>query len=164
MKKLLVCFLAFFAAASSYAQVKDQDTHITTGDPVPSFNFERSEGKTVNIADYKGKLVLINLFATWCPPCNAELPEVQKQIWGPHKNDPRFAFFVFGREEGWAKLNAFKEKKGFDFPILPDEGRKIFSLFATQGIPRNFLVDENGKVIYSSSGLLVMLPLDPAVI
>ncbi|MGO4293316.1 TlpA family protein disulfide reductase [Chitinophaga sp. RAB17] len=150
MKQFLVCLFTFFSAYSSYAQ--DKDTYIKTGDNVPSFSFELTEGKTVNIADYKGKLVLLNLFATWCPPCNAELPEVQKKIWAPHKKDPRFAFFVFGREEGWEKLKPFKEKKGFDFPILPDEGRKIFSLFAAQNIPRNFLIDENGKVIYSSVG------------
>lgn len=149
MKKIFVCFLIFFVS-NGYAQ--DKETFVKTGDMVPSFSFELSEGKTTNITDYKGKLVLLNLFATWCPPCNAELPEVQKQIWEPHKNDPRFAFFVFGREEGWEKLKPFKEKKGFDFPILPDEGRKIFSLFASQNIPRNFLIDENGKVIYSSVG------------
>jgi peroxiredoxin len=150
MKKLLVSILMLLGAYGSYAQ--DTATFVKTGDNVPSFSFEITEGKTVNISDYKGKLVLLNMFATWCPPCNAELPEVQKLIWAPHKNDPRFAFFVFGREQGWEKLKPFKEKKGFDFPILPDEGRKIFSLFASQNIPRNFLIDENGKVIYSSTG------------
>ncbi|MBS0030077.1 TlpA family protein disulfide reductase [Chitinophaga sp. 22321] len=150
MKKIVVCFWALLGTFVSHAQ--DNFTHIKTGDTVPSFSFELTEGKTVHISDYKGRLVLLNMFATWCPPCNAELPEVQKLIWAPHKNDPRFAFFVFGREEGWEKLKPFKEKKGFDFPILPDEGRKIFSLFASQNIPRNFLIDENGKIIYSSTG------------
>lgn len=149
MRNLFFCFTMMFVCVCA---IHAQDTYVKLGDTVPQFYFELEKGKPVNIADYKGKLILINLFATWCPPCNAELPEVQKRIWDSHKNDARFAFFVFGREEGWDKLNVFKEKHGFGFPILPDEDRKIFSLFASQYIPRNFLVDEQGKVIYQSIG------------
>lgn len=122
------------------------------GQQVPAFSFEIENGKTVNIRDYKGKYVLINFFATWCPPCNQELPLAQKQIWEKHKDNPKFAFIVFGREEGWEKLDPFKEKKGFTFPLLPDLDRSIFSLFAPNGIPRNVVVDPAGKIIYQSFG------------
>lgn len=145
-------FSLFIAVAAKAQTDKDSADLITTGQQVPRFNFEIEQGKTININDYKGKLVLINLFATWCPPCNEELPSAQKQIWEKHKNNPHFAFLVFGREQDWATVLPFKEKKGFTFPILPDEGRKIYGLFAKQYIPRNYLVDENGKVIYQSMG------------
>ena len=155
MKKIfifLVLFFLFISATVTAQTDKDSADLITTGQRVPDFNFEIEKGKTVNINDYRGKLVLINLFATWCPPCNEELPLAQKQIWEKHKNDSHFAFLVFGREQDWATVLSFKEKKGFTFPILPDEGRKIYSLFAKQYIPRNYLVDENGKIIYQSMG------------
>ena len=151
MKLSHLLFLLFLLPLTSFAQ-DDAATLTKIGDQVPQFSFEIEKGKTVNISDYKGKLILINLFATWCPPCNIELPVMQKQIWDKHKNNPDFALFVFGREEGWDKLTPFKAKKGFTFPILPDLNRGIFSKFATQSIPRNVLIDQNGKIIYQSIG------------
>ena len=144
---LLFALLPFVSCAQ-----EKEGTLTKVGDAVPVFNFEIEKGKTISINDYKGKLILINLFATWCPPCNAELPEVQKRIWEKYKGNPGFVFFVFGREEGWDKLIPFKEKKGFTFPILPDVGRGVFKQFALQTIPRNIIVDEKGKIIYQSIG------------
>lgn len=151
MKKiLLLLFLAF--SINTFAQTSDEGSYTKVGDTAPTFKFEIEKGKIVDLADFKGKLILINLFATWCPPCNTELPLVQKQIWDKHKNDKNFQFFVFGREEGWDKLIPYKAKRGFTFPILPDVNRSIFSKFAKQSIPRNILIDQNGKIIYQSIG------------
>lgn len=151
MKKiLLLLFLAF--SINTFAQTSDEGSYTKVGDTAPTFTFEIEKGKIVDLADFKGKLILINLFATWCPPCNTELPLVQKQIWDKHKNDKNFQFFVFGREEGWDKLIPYKTKRGFTFPILPDVDRSIFSKFAKQSIPRNILIDQNGKIIYQSIG------------
>lgn len=95
---------------------------------------------------------MINFFATWCPPCRMELPRVQKEIWQKYKDNPKFTLFVFGREQGWDVILPFKDSNSYTFPILPDEGRKIFSFYATQSIPRNIVIDENGKIIYQSIG------------
>ncbi|RZK66388.1 MAG: TlpA family protein disulfide reductase [Pedobacter sp.] len=151
MKKIfLLLSLAF--SINTFAQTSDEGSYTKVGDTAPTFTFEIEKGKIVDLADFKGKLILINLFATWCPPCNTELPLVQKQIWDKHKNDKNFQFFVFGREEGWDKLIPYKAKRGFTFPILPDVNRSIFSKFAKQSIPRNILIDQNGKIIYQSIG------------
>ncbi|KQR68094.1 protein-disulfide isomerase [Pedobacter sp. Leaf176] len=152
MKKIFIFLFTSLIAISSFAQNEDKDTYTKIGDEAPKFSFELDKGKIVDIADYKGKLILINLFATWCPPCNTELPLVQKEIWDKHKDNKNFAFFVFGREEGWDKLIPYKAKKGFTFPILPDLKRVVFSKFAKQSIPRNILIDETGKIIYQSIG------------
>ncbi|MNJ93930.1 Thiol-disulfide oxidoreductase ResA [compost metagenome] len=151
MKLTRVAILLLLLPFATMAQ-DDKSTLTKLGESVPKFSFEIERGKTANIDDYKGKLILINLFATWCPPCNTELPLVQKQIWEKYSNNPDFAFFVFGREEGWDKLEPFKKAKGFTFPILPDVDRSIFSKFATQSIPRNIIIDQNGKIIYQSIG------------
>ncbi|GGI27247.1 TlpA family protein disulfide reductase [Pedobacter mendelii] len=152
MKKIFLSVFVLIISVSVFAQSEDKDTYTKVGDELPKFNFEIETGKSVNISDYKGKLILINLFATWCPPCNIELPLVQKDIWDKHKDNKNFAFFVFGREEGWDKLIPYKAKKGFTFQILPDLKRDVFSKFAKQSIPRNILIDENGKIIYQSIG------------
>ncbi|WP_346236228.1 TlpA family protein disulfide reductase [Niabella insulamsoli] len=148
MKQVLCLLMAMVCAGA----ISGQHTLIKNGDAVPEFKFEIEKGKPAAIADYKGKLVLINLFATWCPPCRIELPQMQQRIWKKHKDDPNFALLVFGREEGWDVLLAFKKKFGYGFPMLPDEKREVFGKFATQSIPRNILVDENGKIIYNSIG------------
>jgi len=152
MKRIILFLLAFTFSAATFAQGKDPNAKTKVGDVAPVFTFEIEKGKKASIADYKGKLILINLFATWCPPCNIELPEVQSKIWDKYKDHKNFAFFVFGREEGWDKLTPYKAKKGFTFPILPDLDRNIFNLFAKQSIPRNILIDQDGKIIYQSLG------------
>ncbi|MCX2575617.1 TlpA family protein disulfide reductase [Pedobacter sandarakinus] len=152
MKKILFLCVALCAVITGFAQKNDPTTLTKLGDQSPDFSFEIEKGKTVNLSQFKGKLILINLFATWCPPCNTELPLVQTQIWDKYKENNNFAFFVFGREEGWDKLIPYKTKKGFTFPILPDLNREVFGKFATQSIPRNVLIDETGKIIYQSIG------------
>ncbi|MFT4093814.1 MAG: TlpA family protein disulfide reductase [Niabella sp.] len=152
MQKLLLSLVICMFTSFVFAQKDREETLTKTGDTVPAFIFEIEKGKTANINDYKGKLTLINLFATWCPPCNAELPLVQEEIWNKYKDNPKFALLVFGREEGWNTVDSFKIKKGFTFPILPDAKRGVFSKFANSSIPRNILIDESGKIIYQSIG------------
>jgi peroxiredoxin len=152
MKKLALLVLLFLAPRLSRAQQTDASTLLKIGDTAPLFSFEIEKGKTVNLQDYRGKIVLLNFFATWCGPCRMELPRVQKEIWEKLGTNPKFALFIFGREEGWEKVLPFKEANQYTFLMLPDEGRKIFSLFATQSIPRNVLLDESGKIIYHSVG------------
>ncbi|MES2827225.1 MAG: TlpA disulfide reductase family protein [Bacteroidota bacterium] len=151
MKILRLALLISLAPLLVLGQ-SDSTTLTKVGDKLPDFTFEIEKGKVVKIGDYKGKLILINFFATWCGPCNLELPLVQKQIWEKYKDNSKFAFFVFGREEGWDILDPFKKKKGFTFLMLPDLKREIFMKFATQSIPRNVIADEKGNIIYQSIG------------
>jgi peroxiredoxin len=152
MKTPALILLLFLAPLFSRAQQTDPSTFTKVGDTAPTFNFGISKTQTVNLKDYHGKLVMLNFFATWCPPCRMELPRVEKEIWAKYKDNPKFALFVFGREEAWDVVLPFKEKFKYTFPILPDVGRKIFGLYATQSIPRNVIVDEDGKIIYQSIG------------
>lgn len=144
---LLIALLPLLTSAQ-----QDSTTLTKLGTKLPDFSFEIEKGKKVNISDYKGRLLLINFFATWCGPCNIELPLVQEKLWKKYKDNPKFAFLVFGREEGWDILDPFKKKKGFTFPMLPDVDRSIFKKFGTQSIPRNVIADENGIIIYQSIG------------
>jgi peroxiredoxin len=152
MKKLLPLLLVFFAPFFSRAQQTDTTTRTKVGDLAPTFNFYPDKEKTANLADYKGKIVVLDFWATWCPPCRMELPRVQKEIWEKYKDNPKFALFAFDRAEGWDKTLPFKAQNHYTFAMLPDADRKIYNLYATQYIPRTVVIDEDGKIIYQSIG------------
>jgi thiol-disulfide isomerase/thioredoxin len=149
MKKiLLIAFL--FCFSFSYGQ--EETTLVKISDPVPTFQFEKIPGQIQNITDYKGKLVLITFFATWCGPCRKELPHIQMDIYNKYKNNPNFELLIFGREHSWDEVNKFKADNKFAMAFYPDPERKIYSKFATQFIPRNFLISPEGKILFSSIG------------
>ena len=149
MKKILI-ILFLFCFSFSYAQ--EETTFVKLSDQVPSFDFEKSPGVMQNISDFKGKLVLITFFATWCGPCRKELPHIQSDIFNKYKKIPNFELLIFGREHSWAEVNKFKAGNKFTMPFYPDPERKIYSKFASQYIPRNFLISPEGKVLFSSIG------------
>ncbi|WP_281226327.1 TlpA family protein disulfide reductase [Flavobacterium aquiphilum] len=155
MKKLsllLILLLTFSANAQSEGNSYDKTSVVKIGDSMPSFTYIDSKGDTKKSDDFKGKVVLINFFATWCGSCMVEMPFLEKQIWDKYKDNPNFKLISFGRDHDLAEMKDFVKKKGFGFPISPDKGKLIYNKFATQYIPRNYLIDKNGKVVYVSIG------------
>lgn len=145
---LLFCLLTFgFSLAA-----QDEFTLVKTGDKAPDFTFETAPGKTAKLSDLKGKVVWINFFATWCGPCRRELPHLQKEVYDKLKSNKNFELIILGREHTWEEINKFKTEQKYDMPFYPDNGRKVFSLYAKQTIPRNFIIGKDGKVAVSSTG------------
>lgn len=125
---------------------------VTVGQCVPNFSFVDQSGKTVNMSELKGKVVLINFFATWCSPCRQELPFLQKDIFLKYKSNNDFRLVIFGRGHTLAEIQAFKEANKYIMPMYPDENKVVFNLFASQSIPRNYIIDRKGIVSYASIG------------
>lgn len=146
MKKLGVMCMLFCMAMLVQAQ------ELKKGDAMPGFELNSSVYGKVNSADLKGKVVLVSLFATWCGPCQLELAEVQKTLWPKYKDNKDFKMLVIGREHTDEQLTKYNERKKFAFPLYPDPKREVFSKFAEKSIPRAYLFDKNGKLIYSSIG------------
>jgi len=150
MKHLLLVFTLLAFSFSMFAQ--DEATLVKIGDKAPDFTFATENGKTIKLSDLKGKVVWINFFATWCPPCRQELPHLQKEVYDKLKNNPNFELIILGREHTWADINKFKTDNNFTMPFYPDIERKAFSLYAKQNIPRNFIIDKEGKIVIASTG------------
>jgi len=129
-----------------------KSTLIKEGQQVPEFSYVTINNDTLHINDLKGKVVFMNFFATSCPICIRELPHVEKEIWTKYKDHEDFELIVLGREHVADEMTAFKEKNDYTFDIVPDPERKIYSLFAERYIPRNIVLDRNGKIIYQATG------------
>lgn len=144
MKQVIISFLLLVNIVAFSQDVQE-------GQNLPVFSVTNENG-IIKSSDLKGKVVLINFFATWCAPCMEELPLLQKEIWEKYKNNNKFSLFVIGREHSQDEITTFKTKKGFTFPMYPDKTRSVYSLFAKQSIPRNYIIDTNGRVVYVSIG------------
>jgi len=129
-----------------------KSTLIEVGQAVPEFEYITLNNDTINVNDLKSNVVFMNFFATSCPICIKELPFIESDIWAKHKDNENFELIVFGREHVAEEMIAFKEKTGYTFNIVPDPGRKIYSLFAEKYIPRNIVLDREGNIIYQATG------------
>ena len=147
MKRVFI-FTVSLLVLGSLARVnaQEKETLVKVGDDVPEFVVEMFDGQKINIKDLKGKIVLINFWATWCPPCQEELKRVQKEIIDRFKGKD-FVFLAISREESKEQVKKFRERNGYTFPMGLDPERKIYSKFATATIPRNFIIDKKGKIV-----------------
>lgn len=149
--------IMLLAVSPSVAQAQDQSaeiaktTLINKGDKAPDFTVEMVDGSKVQLSKLKGKVVVVNFWATWCPPCREELKQVQKQLIDRFKGKD-FLFLPISRGEKKSVVEAFRKKNNYTFPMGLDPEQSIYKLYASNYIPRNFVVGKDGKVIYVSVG------------
>lgn len=126
-------------------------TLIKSGAMAPDFTVTLFDGSTVTLSDLKGKVVLLTFWATWCPPCRAELKRVQTDLIDRFA-DREFVFLPISRGEQRDAVAAFREQNGYTFAMGLDPDRAIYDRFASNYIPRNFLIDASGRVVSTTVG------------
>ena len=111
------------------------------------FSLKDLSGKTWTFSELRGKVVLVNFWATWCPPCRKEMPDLEALY-------TRFApsgLVILGiSDEDTAKVEPFIRDRKVTFPVLLDPGRKVNEAFIVEGIPKSFVYDRDGKLVSQS--------------
>jgi peroxiredoxin len=111
------------------------------------FTLSDLQGKSWNLKDLRGKVVLLNFWATWCPPCRKEMPDLES-LYLKFK-DQGFVLLAISDEDA-AKVNPFLAERDITYPILLDPGRKVNEEFEIEGIPKSFVYDRGGKLVAQS--------------
>lgn len=126
-------------------------TLVGVGAAAPDFTVELFDGGELTLSSLRGKVVLLNFWATWCPPCREELSHVQAEILDRFAGKD-FVMLPVSRGERRETVERFIDKTGYTFPVGLDADQSIFRKYATNYIPRNFLIGADGRVIYVSVG------------
>ena len=152
---LVAALVMMMVAMPVEAQAQQDDIASTTlinkGDKAPDFTVEMISGEQLTLSKLKGKVVVVNFWATWCPPCRQELKVVEKQLIERFKGKD-FVFLPISRGEAKKTVEAFRKQNGYTFPMGLDPKQTIYKKYASNYIPRNFVVGKDGKVIYTSVG------------
>lgn len=112
------------------------------GQPAPDFSLSDTKGKTWKLSEQKGKVVFINFWATWCPPCREEMPSMQKL----YSELPRekFEMLTILSNDDPLLANTFVARVGGTFQVLIDPDSLIANAYGLTGVPETFIIDKNG--------------------
>ena len=153
----LVATLVLAAAASvcTAAELKRWE-----GGAAPPLALEDLSGRSHNLTDYKGKVVLVNFWATWCEPCRAEMPELQQLA--QSLRDRPFTLYSVNLQEDAPTIDPFRGQVGFTQPVLLDEDGSVTRGYGVRALPATFLIDQQGILREQRLGPLVPGDADTA--
>ncbi|MFA5045402.1 MAG: TlpA disulfide reductase family protein [Paludibacter sp.] len=150
MKKVIV-FLVLTLSFSAFAQIKDDRAYLVkVGDMAPNFSMKLTNGKTVKLSDFNGKIVMLQFTASWCSVCRKEMPFIERDIWQKHKSNPNFVLMAVDRDEPLETVRKFAKSIPITYQIGLDPKADIFALYAVReaGITRNVIIDKTGKIVF----------------
>lgn len=153
MKKMLsILFAVLFCGGIASAQSDvESTTYLKKGMEVPEFSVQMLDGKTLHSSEMEGKVVLVNFWATWCPPCRKEFTRLQKDIVDRFAGRD-FVLLPVSVDDDADTVRKFMEKNGYTFPVAFDGGKKLYGMFAGKYVPRNFIIGKDGKIAFQTVG------------
>lgn len=120
------------------------------GQPAPEFTFRDQSGRGRSLSELRGKVVLVNFWATWCPPCLDEMPSMQ-QLQRRMANQP-FEMLALSVDDSWQTVNRFMKNNAFTLPVYADFDKRISTLYGTHMWPETYIVDKKGRIAYKVVG------------
>jgi peroxiredoxin len=116
------------------------------GESAPNFTLPGLDGKMVSLTDHKGKVVLLNIWATWCLPCVEEMPSMEK-LYQELKDEGFEILAVSIDESGAEAVLPFMKNHKLSFPALTDTEGAMKNLYQTTGVPESFIIDKDGIIV-----------------
>ncbi|WP_084079980.1 TlpA family protein disulfide reductase [Flavisolibacter ginsengisoli] len=127
----------------------ESNTAGATKESLPEFLLMDVNGNPVNLQNFRGKKIFVNLWATWCPPCRAEIPSIEKLYRATDTN--KVAFIMVSLDDNFEKAKKYANKKKLKLPIYYPQ-KSLTGIFNVSSIPSTFIFDESGNLIQSIEG------------
>ena len=150
---VLVGTAVYLVATSSSRPPSEWVNSVAVGDLAPDFQLEDTKGNKVSLSDLRGKVVMVNLWATWCPPCIEEMPSMER-LHEVMAGDDFVMLAINTEQNGRTVVPEFLEKTPYSFPILYDDESVVQKLYGVYKFPESFIVGKDGKVVEKVIGPL----------
>lgn len=131
------------------------------GGTVTDFTIGSLDNGQISLADYEGEVIIMNFWATWCPPCRAEMPGINN-FYEAHK-DEGLVVLAINEEESEEQVRPFIELNEFSFPVLLDIEGRVAQQYSTRSFPTTFIIDRNGVIQHVQTGEITERELERIV-
>ncbi len=133
-------------------------TGVNQGNLASDFTLETIDGTKVSLSDYRGDVVLVNFWATWCPPCRAEIPDLEAAYQA--RQGDGFVVLGINVEEPREAVAPFAQAIGMSYPVLLDRGGQVMKMYRAPGLPMSLILDRDGVIQVRHVGFLTREQLE----
>lgn len=131
--------------------VKLSSSQIAVGDSAINFSLPDTAGNFLSLNDFQGDIILLNFFASWCPPCQVEAPQLEDSIWQPYRNQGVTVIGMDFQEPLPFVINFIREK-GLTYPVVLDTAGEMFMAYGLSVFPSNVLINRDGRIVWVEAG------------
>lgn len=135
--------IAWIVVSSRHDNSQQEAAKLTIGSIAPDFELTNTTGQKMELSDYRGKVVILNFWASWCKSCVKEMPLIN-DVFQSNRSDVATIFINVGESKG--TVNNFLATNHFYFPVIIDVTGKVSGLYGVVGLPATFIIDKQGKI------------------
>ncbi|MDM8528677.1 TlpA disulfide reductase family protein [Anaerolineales bacterium HSG24] len=154
--------LVWVGQQSSMPQPTPDQYALQRDNAMEDFALTTINGDEIRLSDYDGQVVLVNFWATWCPPCTAELPDINT-FYEAHQ-DKGFVVLAINAKENINTVDDFIQAREFKFPVLLDSDGVLMRHYTVRSLPTTFILDRDGIIRHTQSGIITPQQLEELII
>lgn len=150
------------AADDAGADTSAPDAAATGGEPAPDVTFARADGAQASLADYRGQPLVLNFWASWCPPCVAEMGDALRPVHEAHGDS--VAFLGMNLQDQPAEAQRILDATGVTYDLAVDPDGTVFAAFEGVGMPTTLFIDAEGRIVEKHTGIITREQLEQRVV